>query len=82
MILSPCRKCIIRACCSIACEPGIKYARRKDLILTPVIAPFQFLIDMWKDKEWFLFGLMVCSYMGIAAQVINIVFLFIRSGEL
>jgi len=82
MILSPCRKCIVRACCSVGCELQVKYVRRKDLILIPVIAPFKFLIDMWKDKEWVLFTIMVFSYIGIVAQVISIVLLFVRSGEL
>jgi hypothetical protein len=97
MILSPCRKCIVRAMCSQECEPYLK----RQILITKILFrlhrtkywgvsllevlwenSFGFIIDLWKEREWGLFTIIFICYIGIVAQVINFVLLIVRVGEL
>jgi hypothetical protein len=80
MILNPCRKCIVRACCTILCEPYTKWKTRADRMITVITTPFRFLIDLYKDKDWVLFGIMVFCYVSVVLQAVNIIVVIVREG--
>lgn len=65
MILNPCRKCIVRPCCSEVCEPYLKWTSR----ITMLLGPFIFVIDLYKSKEWVLLGMFIFMYVAVIIQI-------------
>lgn len=77
--INPCRKCIVRACCSSVCNlygKRVNQTHQVSSVLSIVFSPIEFLIHLYKDKKWFLFCMMIIGYIGLILQLFHIVNLF------
>jgi len=59
-ITNPCKKCIVRACCTAICEPSFKWNKKVHSIIYEY-TPIGMFISMVKDKDWMLLFLMVAE---------------------
>ena len=57
MILLPCRKCIVWACCTEKCYDYRKMIR----LVSKVSFPFNMLIELYHAKDWLLL-IATCSF--------------------
>jgi len=59
VILFPCRKCIVKSCCTEACDDYEKINK----IVSKITFPFNMLIELYRVKDW---GLLVatCLFCG------------------
>ena len=73
---NPCKKCIVRPCCTAVCGPYIIWNRRRNRLL----APFIFIVTLYKERAWALLSAFVGLYIAVLVQTIFILHL-IASGD-
>jgi len=81
--INPCRKCIVSSCCTSVCNlytKRVNQTQQFSRVLSWGFTPIEILIDVYKDKDWFLLCIMIFSYIGVIIQVINVVVLIQSQG--
>ena len=68
MMLNPCNKCIVRACCSVLCEESERHNRR----MIFWFSWWDLLKDLYKSSEWVLLTVMSFLYMALAILLISL----------
>ena len=80
--INPCRKCIVRAMCTMVCPlygKRVNQTQQFSKVLTWALIPFNFPIELYKDKDWWLFGIIAFSYIACSIEVGFFIWFIIHS---
>lgn len=71
MIINPCRKCVVKSCCTDECKPSMI----RKTIIRQLTAPIKPVTEPLNNKEWITFSIMSLLYLILAIASVYLVIL-------